>query len=164
MKSKKLEHTFEKYFHYLEGEHGFKTMLSERKEWRYCFIAMNLTTGIEIIYEFKEAYIQVILHKLINGEILHSITNSIKNNTPITGFSLEWILALRNPKEQIKPAYNYPPNHQYYKKDGLEKYVAMVAEKLKEYASDILNGDFSVFTTLDSMVKENYHNYYKNKN
>jgi len=34
----------------------------------------------------------------------------------------------------------------------------IVAERLKEYDSDVLKGDFSVFKTLDEIVKENYKN------
>lgn len=39
---------------------------------------------------------------------------------------------------------------------GLKNYVEFVAGKLKEYASDILKGDFSIFNNLDKLVKENY--------
>ncbi len=164
MKKKELEQVFEQAFCFLKSEYGFNTILSKREDGGYYFTAINSTTGIEIIYEFKEAFIKIVIYKLINGEIVKNITNAVKNNEPITGFSLEWILALKNPKAQIKPAYEYGIGSKYYEKgNGLKNYVLIVAERLEEYASDILKGDFSVFSTLDIMVKENYNSYYKNK-
>lgn len=77
---------------------------------------------------------------------------------------MDWILALKNPDSQIKPAYEYGNESKFYEKEnGLNNYVLFVAEILKEYASDILKGDFSVFSTLDKMVKDKYKNYYQNR-
>ncbi len=164
MRKKKLEQVFEQTFDFLKNEYGFNTILSEREDWGYYFTAINSTTGIEIQYEFKEAFIQIVIYRLIDGKIVKNITNAIKNNEPITGFSLEWILALKNAEAQIKPAYEYGIESKYYEKEnGLKNYASIVAERLKEYASDILKGDFSVFSTLDIMVKENYKSYYQNK-
>ncbi|WP_339061083.1 hypothetical protein [Tepidibacillus marianensis] len=164
MKKKELEQVFEQTFDFLKDEYGFNTILSEREDWGYYFTAINSTTGIEIKYEFKEAFIQIVIYRLIDGKIVKNITSAIKNNEPITGFSLEWILALKNPKAQIKPAYEYGIESKFYEKEnGLKNYASIVAERLKEYASDILKGDFSVFSTLDIMVKENYNSYYQNK-
>lgn len=164
MKKKELEQVFEKAFEFLKNEYDFNTLLSKREDWGYYFTAVNSTTGIEIKYEFKEAFIQIVIYRLIDGEIIKNITNAIKNNELITGFSLEWILALKNPEAQIKPAYEYGIESEFYEKEiGLKNYALIVAERLKEYASDILKGDFSVFSTLDIMVKENYKSYYQNK-
>ena len=164
MKKKELEHIFEETFDFLKNEYGFNTVLSKREDWRYYFTAINSTTGVEIKYEFKETVIQIVIYRLIDGKIVKNITNAIKNNEPITGFSLEWILALKNPEAQIKPAYEHGIKSAFYEKEnGLKNYASIVAERLKEYASDILKGDFSVFNTLDIMVKENYKSYYQNK-
>ena len=164
MKKKKLEQVFEQTFDFLGKEYGFNTILSKREGGEYYFIAINSTTGIEIKYEFKEAFIQIVIYRLVDGKIVKNITNAIKNNEPITGFSLEWVLALRNPEAQIKPAYEYEIESKYFdEENGLKNYVSIVAERLKEYASDILKGNFSVFDTLDMMVKENYSGYYQNR-
>ena len=164
MKEDELEQVFEETFDFLKNEYGFNTLLSKREDWGYYFTAINLTTGIEIKYEFKEAFIQIVIYKLIDGKIVKNITKAIKNNETITGFSLEWILALKNPEAQIKPAYEYGIESKFYEKEnGLKNYASIFAERLKEYASDILKGDFSVFSTLDIMVKENYKSYYQNK-
>jgi hypothetical protein len=161
---KELEQVFEETFDFLKNEYGFNALLSKREDWGYYFTAINSTTGIEIKYEFREAFIQIVVYRLIDGEIVKNITNAIKNNEPITGFSLEWILALKNPEAQIRPAYEYGIKSGFYEKEsGLKNYASIVAERLKEYASDILKGDFSVFSILDRMVKENYKSHYQNK-
>jgi hypothetical protein len=41
--------------------------------------------------------------------------------------------------------------------------VSFVAGRLKEYASDVLKGDFSIFSDLDAMVKKEYKDYYRNR-
>ena len=164
MKKKESEQIFEETFDFLKNEYGFNTVLSKREDLGYYFTAINSTTGIEINYEFKEAFIQIVIYRLIDGKIVKNITNAIKSNEPITGFSLEWILALRNPEAQIKPAYEYGIESPFYEKEnGLKNYLSIVMERLKDYASDILEGDFSVFSTLDIMVKENYESYYQNQ-
>ena len=62
------------------------------------------------------------------------------------------------------PAYEYGINSQFYEKNnGLKNYAGIVAIRLKEYASDILKGDFSVFSMLDKMVREHYKSYYEDK-
>lgn len=77
---------------------------------------------------------------------------------------MDWILTLRNPEAKIKPAYEYGINSQFYEKNiGLKNYADIVAMRLKEYGSDILKGDFSIFSTLDKMVKKYHKSYYENK-
>lgn len=163
MKEKSLKNVFEGAFDFLEREYGFFKIASSKEDWGYHLILINSTTGIEINYEFKEALIQVIVYRLIDGKIKKNITSAIRSGEPITGFSLEWILALRNPEAQIKPAYEYGINSQFYEKNtGLKNYADIVAKSLKEYASDMLKGDFTVFDTLDTKVREHYKSYYKN--
>jgi predicted small secreted protein len=164
MKGTELEQVFKETFDFLKIDYGFSTILSKKEKWGYFFVAANATTGIEIKYEFKEAFIQIVIYRLVNGKIVKNITNAIKNNEPITGFSLEWILALKNQEAQIKPVYEYGIKSTFYEKEnGFKNYASIVAERLKEYASDILKGDFSVFDDLDIMIKENYKNYHQSR-
>jgi hypothetical protein len=160
---KKIEQIFEEAFAFLVREYNFIVLSSRKERWGYYFTAINSTTGIEIEYEFREALIRPIVYRLVNGKIVKNTTSAIKNNKPIMGFSLEWILTLKNPEAQIKPAYEYGVESKFYDESaGLENYASFVAERLKEHADDVLKGDFSIFNTLDALVKENYKNYYTN--
>jgi len=157
MKKGDLERIFEEAFSFLLTEYNFTSTLSKRESWGYKFTAQNLTTGVRIKYEFREAYIQINLYKLIDGKIIENTADAIKNDDPITGFGLWWIIKLKNPEAALKPAYEYGIESPFYdEKNGLKNYVELFSSRLKEYASDILNGDFSSFSALDTMVKEYY--------
>lgn len=164
MNKKNLRKIFEESFSFLNSEYAFNTVVSKKEDWGYFFEAVNPTTGIEVKYEFKEAHIQVNIYKLVDGKIVKNIANAIKNNESISGFSLEWIIAFKNPEAQVKPAYEYGKESEFYDdNNGLSNYVIFVAKKLKEYASEMLQGDFSVFGKLDEMVKKQYKEYYENR-
>jgi len=156
MKKRELDNLFIEAFDFLFTEYSFKNISSKLESWGYKLIAANSTTGIEIKCEFREAFIVVVVYRLIDGKIINNIDRAVRSNEPMAGFGLEWIIKLKNPELQIKSAYDYEIN--------LNDYALMVAGRLKEYASDILNGDFSMFGTLDAMVKESYKDYYKKRN
>ena len=156
MNKGELDNIFKEAFAFLFSDHGCSIISSKKESWGYKLVAANSTTGIEIIYEFREAYIVVVVFRLIDGKIVNNIDRAVKSNEPMAGFGLEWIVNLKNPELKIKSAYDYEIN--------IIDYASMVADRLKEYASDILNGDFSMFSTLDTMVKESYKDYYKKKN
>lgn len=160
MRNTKLVQTFEYTFNFLKEDYGFNTLESRKEKWGYYFKGINTTTGIEIKYEFREALIQVMLYKLVDGRMVKNVTNAIKNNEPITCFSLDWVINLKKPEAKIKPAYEYGIESKFFdKENGLKNYILIVSESLKEYASDILKGDFSVFSTLDRMVKKKYKSF-----
>jgi len=157
MKKSDLERIYKEVFSFLFTEYNFTIISSKSENWGYKLVAQNSTTGIEIIDEFREAYIQIYLYKLVDGEIIRNSVYTIKTNEPIEGFELGWIIELKNPKAQIKPAYEYEIDSPFFdEKNGRKNYANFVASRLKEYASDILNGDFSSFSALDTMVKEYY--------
>ena len=159
MKKTELEKIFEETFGFLLTDYNFCKTLSKQEEWGYHFIATNSTTGIEIEYEFREAYIQIYVYKLVDGKIVKNVSNAIKNNKPIMGFGLGWIIESVNPADRIKPAYEYGKESSFYdNENGLKNYADFVASKLKRYANDILRGDFSLFGDLDALVKENNNN------
>jgi len=160
MKEQRIEDIFEEAFYFLLTDYEFSLTRSKKENWGYELIAMNSCTGVEIIYEFREAFAQIILYKLVDGKIVKNMTNAIRNNEPITGVSLEWIIAYKNPKARIKPTYEYGVESPFHEKNGLKNYVLFVANGLKEYAGDVLNGDFSIFGILDVMIKDNYWAYY----
>lgn len=158
MKKKELEIIFEETFGFLLTDYNFCISFSKQEGWGYHLIATNSTTGIEIEYEFKEAFIQIYLYKLVDGKIVKNVSSAIKNDEPIMGFGLGWIIQLVNPTDKIRPAYEYKEEPSFYdNKNGLRNYASFIASKLKRYASDILKGDFSLFGDLDTLVKENYN-------
>jgi len=151
MTKNELDLIFKEAFGSILSDYNFRLVSNKKENWGYRFEAINPTTGIEVKYEFREAYIQVILYKLINGQIVRNTMSAITNDDSIAGFSLEWIIALKKPEAQIKSAYDYGLN--------LNDYALIVAGRLREYGGDVLSGDFSSFGALDAMVKENYQSH-----
>jgi hypothetical protein len=164
MKRKTLELLFREVFGFLLDEFNFRIILSKSDNFGYYMTVLNPTTGIELEYEIRECFVNIVLYKLIDQKLVKRTNSAIIDGTPITGFSFDWILALRNPEVEILPTYKYEEYSIFHDKEiGFKAYLSMIAQKLKEYASDILKGDFSIFPELDVMVKEHWKDYYIEK-
>ena len=101
------------------------------------------------------------LYQLIKGE-LHENPRNIMNNSIIYCYSLDDLIRLRNPKALIRPAYEYEEKSEYYNvADGLSLYVSAFASNLKTYATEILKGDFTIFSEFNKIVKKRVENYKK---
>lgn len=146
-------------FSFLESEYNFRLSKCEKEDWGYELIYLNNTTGVKITYEYREAYIFIMLYKLIDGNLKENPRN-IEDSTILYGYSLDDMIILRNPDDLIKPTYEYDEQSKYFKEnDGLSLYADAFSDNLKTYAKDVLNGDFTVFPDLDRIVKERVKKY-----
>ena len=157
MNKASLKKLFEELFSFLIDDFNFKIIKSKDEDWGYYYKATNDTTGIEIVYEIKEAYVNIMLFKLINGEIIKNTVQAIMRDEIINGFSMDLIVEFRNPKDIIKPAYQYGKDSDFYKpKVGLKNYVSIFADNLRKYTFDVLSGDFIIFSQLDEIMKKKH--------
>ena len=141
-------------FEYLIKEYGFSLVKCRDVAGGYEILFTNKTTGVLIEYEFREAYLFVTVYRLVNAVFVVD-PGIIEPDTVLNGFSLDDILAVRNPDTIIKPAYEYGADSEFYNPEtGLRLYVHKFAENLKHNASDTLRGDFQLFGKLDKIVKE----------
>lgn len=141
-------------FRFLESDYGCKLTKCQKTDWGFEMIYISPTTGIKITYEFQQAYIFITLYQLINGNLIEN-SGSINKDSLLFGYGLDDIISLRNPSALIKPAYQYGENSEYYnKKNGLLLFVAAFAKNLKDYAADIISGNFDIFKEADKIVKE----------
>ncbi len=140
-------------FHFLESEFNFRLSKSENEEWGYQLLYLNDSTGVKITYEYREAYIFIMLYKLKDGCLVENPRN-IEENTSLNGFALDDVIILRNPEDIIKPTYEYDEDSEFFQEDdGLSRYTAAFAEYLKKHGADMLDGDFNLFPELDKVVK-----------
>lgn len=154
MANKNFDQIAKEQFEFLELDFGFKLTKYQKKDWGYELIYLNKTTGVKITYEFQEAYIFIMLYQLISGNLIENPRN-IKEDTILHGYGLDDIIIHRNPSALIQPAYQYGEQSEYYDKEkGLMLYVSAFANNLKEYASDVLAGDFKIFNKVDRAVKQ----------
>lgn len=164
MANRTLSAMFEDVFSFLVDEYSFNILISKDEDWGYTFRAVNDTTGVEIIYEFTQAYLNIMLYRLIDGKIINNTMKAIKNNELINGFNLDLIIQIKNPSDMIQPAYVYGEDSEFYKPEvGLRNYLLLFANNLRTYATGILSGDFEIFILLDENMKEKYKDYYKNR-
>jgi len=146
-------------FKFLESEYGFRLLKCEKEDWGYELIYLNNKTGVKITYEYREAYIFIMLYQLEDGKIVEN-PKSIDGNATLYGYAMEDLINLRNPDALIKPAYEYGEQSEYYdKENGLSLYVSAFASNLKKYAKDVLDGNFTIFPELEKIVKDRVKKY-----
>jgi hypothetical protein len=143
-----------KEFDFLTNEFGFRLVRCKQIDGGYDVLYLNAVCGVHITYEFREAYLFVNIHALRDGKFVEN-PRPVKQESVLTGYSLDDILNLRAPDAMMKPAYSYGADSEYYGKNyGLSLFVSKFAENLKTYASDVLSGDFSVFEVIEPVVKK----------
>ncbi|EJO68549.1 hypothetical protein [Leptospira kirschneri] len=154
MKKPSFDVLAKKYFKFLELDYDFRFIKSKRESWGYEILYLNQTTGVKIVYEYREAYIFIFLYKLVNGELIED-PGEIVQSTLLRSFSLGDIINIRNPSALLKPTYEYPENSKYHDKEkGWEEYISDFGKNLKNYANDVLTGNFEIFEKIDPIVKE----------
>ncbi len=159
MASEDFDIIAKKRFEFLEKDYSFILHQCDKQDWGYELIYKNETTGVRITYEFREAYVFIVLYKLINGKIVEN-PNSIEDDTKLNCYGLDDILTLRNPSSIVKPAYEYGDDSEFYNKEvGLDLYVTKFAENLRKHSHEILLGNFDFFVELDNVVKERVRKY-----
>lgn len=150
-------------FDFLVQEFNFYLESIKKEKWGYELVYLNQTTGVIITYEFQEAYVFIVLYRLINGRIIKNL-RSIEPETKLNGFSLDDIISFHNPQALIRPTYEYDSTSKYHNSLlGLKSYVSDFASNLKEYAFEILNGNFRIFDLIDGIVKERFLQYHNLK-
>lgn len=146
-------------FKFLLSQYNFRLSKCRKEDWGYELIYLNKTTGVKIAYEYRNAYIFITLYQLENEKFRENPRN-INDNTILYGYGLDDLISLRNPHALIKPAFEYGEQSKYYhKQNGLSLYISDFAQNLKNYAKDILEGDFRIFPELDKIVKERVKKY-----
>ncbi len=159
MASKKFDQIAKELFNFLIADYSFKLAECREEEWGYNLIYMNNTTGVKIVYEFREAYIFIMLYKLVDGKLIEN-PRSIKDDTVLYGYGLDDIVNLKNAKDSMKPTYEYGDESEYYdKENGMTLYVLKFADNLRKYANEVLNGNFDIFMKVDKIVKERARRY-----
>ncbi len=148
-------------FYFLKEEYNINFYLKKNTEYGCLIEGKNNFSGIRIIYEYKEALINVVLFQLVNNEILDNISSAIRNNDRVLGFSLEHIISFVNPIENIST--NYPQINEEKSENYLNIYLHDTKFKIKKYASEILMGDFSLFPKIEVEVRQKYNEYYNNR-
>lgn len=146
-------------FMFLESGYGFLLTECKKKDWGYELIYTNATTGIKVSYEYQQAYIYIVLYRLVDGKMIEN-SKSTEKEVSLFGCGLDDIISLRDSSALIKPAYEYGEESEYYdKKNGLTLFTSAFANNLRKYAADVLSGDFKIFEEVEKIVIERLNSY-----
>ncbi len=140
-------------FGFVEKEFGLARLYSKQIEGGFEFAYRNATTAVCLTYEFREAYLFVMLYRLVNGEFVKNPTR-VALDTPLNGYALDDIVSLHNPDALVKPAYQYGERAEFYtNKEGLRLYFRLFAENLRKYGARVMMGNFEDFEGADKIVR-----------
>ena len=143
----------EEEFSFLESEYNFACSRSEKIDGGFEFEYLNSTTGVCITYEFREAYIFIMLYRLIGGKLIKNPFR-IGLDTSLNGYGLDDFILINDPSAMVKPAYQYGEQSEFYTgKDGLRQYCKLFAINLKRFGERILAGDFTEFSEAQKIVR-----------
>ena len=84
MADKDFDFLAKQQFSFLESEYNFRLSRCDKEDWGYELIYMSDSTGVKITYEYREAYIFIMLYKLIDGDLKENPRN-INDNTILYG-------------------------------------------------------------------------------
>ena len=113
------------------------------------FVFSNQTTGIVVYYESRDQFIEIMLYKLIDGEIVGNTPQALKTKEEINGFNLNFIVHLTAPEDIPPHLYEY----RYSGEDRYIQYAELSAQNLQKHTDDILSGDFSRFPELEKQFR-----------
>ncbi|HEX3047917.1 MAG TPA: hypothetical protein VHY08_24410 [Bacillota bacterium] len=141
-------------FDFLAKEHNLTLVFDQINDWGYRLIYKGSNVAVSIVYEYREAYIHILLHRLVNGEIEND-PNPYQEDLPLLNIGLDWIVKVLDPSKLVKLTYDGTAD--FYCKDGaFETMAGNQAANLKNFAGSVLEGDFTVFQEVDALVKEHY--------
>lgn len=133
-------------FNFLKVDYGFELVSCKDNPDFYKLIFKNVTTGVSITYDYRDANIFVYLIKLVNGQIVEDKI-PISINKPLNSIELSYIIKYRNEESLTKPLFDDSVN-------SFEDLVKKIATNLKNYADDVLKGNFNIFSEVDSLAKK----------
>jgi hypothetical protein len=120
---------------------------SERTNYGSYVTYTNETTGVRVSLVPRDGGIFIDLSRLVDGEVLAEPI-FIEPDTPLNSFDLDNVLILRS-----APAERLLDTASAFTTNDIERKLDRYANALREYASDILWGDFGLFSQLDSLVR-----------
>lgn len=146
-----------KSFAFLVKKFNFK-IVKEAKEpyvFSYRITYKNPTTAIKISYDVRDEGISVLIYRLVNNEI-PGYPLFISKKTIINCYYLDDVIEIKslNPDEEfytIRHVKEFPP---IYDDKTIANIVSEYARALEKYASDVLSGDFKIFSELEKIVKK----------
>lgn len=146
MNEKNYKFLLSQKFAYLKTEYDFEPVSNIDDSEFYKVVLKNSTTGIAIIYEYRDANIFIYLYRLVDGQIVEDKLPLVENE-PLNSIELSYIVQYKDAEKLTKPLYDSSTMN-------FEDLVADLSKNLRMFADDVLKGDFSIFSKVDNIAKK----------
>ena len=145
-----------KSFRFLVDEFQCRVTSEASDAWGDELTYQNSTTAVNIRYEPREKYVFILLCRLVGGKVPEH-PGVVHPDTDLNRYGLDDLLKLRAPALKIlKKEFGVP-----FTERNLRTMVETYARGVRNYAADILHGDFSIFPELEKIVKRRAEEYRK---
>ncbi len=141
-------------FVFLIDEYGYRLMTDKSTRDGCRLVYIGGLTAVTVLYESRSAYVNVLLHRLINGNIEFDQWPYVKE-VLLNNIGLDFIVKYIDESRLAKPLYDAESEY-YGKQDAFMLMLLKVADNLRTFGNDVLKGDFSIFKNIDAFVKQHY--------
>jgi hypothetical protein len=137
-----------RWFDFLETDFLFRIISLNKNDVEANITYANETTAIDVRYELKDNLVFVYLIRLIDGKI-PDFPLTIKTDTELYKFDLDSLIHLRSASLAVdQKQFGYP-----FSQKDFEVILSRYSKALQKIGSDILKGDFTVFSELERSLK-----------
>ena len=141
--------TCEKHYSFLCDKYMMERVSTAAADWGYEACFKNEKVGVILSFEMRDFYLFAKLVELQNGEVPRH-PGEITPATLLYSFDLDDLVTLRSKKDLIP---QFEPNT-IFDLSLFNQIFAKQAENMKRHAGDVLAGNFSVFSELETIVKK----------
>ncbi len=137
------------YFAYLRTTYGFRiTSADASSVWVTRVIYQSDVAAVQVDRSIEFQRVELTVVRLVDGRI-PAYPIFVKPDTVINQALFDNILIIRNPQllDQLDMLKGLDDDH-------VEQSLAFLAKALEDNATDILNGDLSIFVAVDALIKE----------
>jgi hypothetical protein len=140
-------------FHFLTVEYNLKRIALNQsasdRNWTPAVGFAGLRTAVLVHYDVRDAILDVHIFDLDR----EPSPIQFSRLSPVRGYALNVVIYVADPA-QLVGAWGRPGSARGIEKDGtFDEYVADVARKLRLYADDLLRGDFSRASRLETALQ-----------
>lgn len=130
-------------FEFLKVLYGLHLVETKDESWGIKYKYIGETVGISILFEFREAYINVTIHRLRNGQIVPDVY-PFSRKTIVNNINLDFFVTHIDKGRTVKPLYDSSSDY-YGKENAFEIMATRTAKNLSDFCGGVLNGKFDIF-------------------
>lgn len=141
-------------FQYLVKKYGFVVDEKIYDVNEVGIIFKNDTLAISVIYEYRSAYLNITLHRLVGG-VIENDKYPFRYGVSLNNVGMDFIVKYKDESRLARSLYDAKCEFKN-KESSLEDIASLQSANLEEFCGEVLNGDFSLFAEVDNYIKKYY--------